>query len=383
MNTHFNNESIKIIGLMSGTSHDGVDGALVDIRRVGNDDAISVNLLHNIHMPYSEKLRIKIRSAFSGNTETICRLNFELGEVFARCANKLITASGITADEIALIASHGQTICHIPPVRSMRGSTLQIGESSIIAARTGIVTVSDFRPKDMAFGGQGAPLVPLSDYLMFKKPGVITAVLNIGGMANVTILSEKMENLIAFDTGPGNSLIDDTVMLLSGNKRAFDKNGSIARGGTVDKALLKELLKHPFLKKKPPKSTGRETFGKTLAEDIFHNRYNHLKKENIVSTLTHFTVKTIFNALRPYKLTEIIVTGGGVKNTYLIEILKELFLSIGTEIKDISEYGIPPEAKEAVSFAVLGYRTLIGLTGNVPSSTGASRSTILGKFTYP
>ncbi|MBF0465105.1 MAG: anhydro-N-acetylmuramic acid kinase [Nitrospirae bacterium] len=381
MNTQLNSK--KIIGLMSGTSHDGVDGALVEITRVGINNAISVNLLHNIHLPYPEKLRVKIRTAFNGNTEAICRLNFELGEIFALCANKLIAASGAKTSDIALVASHGQTICHIPPVRAKWGSTLQIGESSIIAARTGIVTVSDFRPKDMAYGGQGAPLVPLSDYLMFKKQGAITAVLNIGGMANVTILTESIEDLIAFDTGPGNSLIDDTVMLLSGGKHAFDKDGIIARGGILDKNLLNELMKHPYLKKKPPKSTGRETFGKTLSEDIFYNRYSHLKKEDIVCTLTHFTAKTIFNSISPYKPTEIIVTGGGVKNTYLMELLSGLFLPTGADIKNISEYGIPPEAKEAVSFAVLGYRALIGLPGNVPSATGASRSTILGKFTYP
>ncbi|MBF0519022.1 MAG: anhydro-N-acetylmuramic acid kinase, partial [Nitrospirae bacterium] len=313
MNTQLNSK--KIIGLMSGTSHDGVDAALVEITKAGNNDAISVNLVHNIHLPYPEKLRVKIRTAFNGNTETICRLNFELGEIFALCANKLIVASGAKTSDIALVASHGQTICHIPPVQAKGGSTLQIGESSIIAARTGIVTVSDFRPMDMAYGGQGAPLVPLSDYLMFKKQGAITAVLNIGGMANVTILTESIEDLVAFDTGPGNSLIDDTVMLLSDGRRAFDKGGAIARSGTPDKNLLSELMRHPYLKKKPPKSTGRETFGKTLSEDIFYNRYSHLEKEDIVCTLTHFATKTIFNSVTPYKPTEIIVTGGGVKNT--------------------------------------------------------------------
>ncbi|MEO5357088.1 MAG: anhydro-N-acetylmuramic acid kinase [Nitrospirae bacterium YQR-1] len=374
--------SKKIIGLMSGTSHDGVDAAVVEITDTAGDNALKTDLLYHIHKKYPEKLRIKIRAAFSGNTETICRLNFELGEFFALCVNQLIAGCGIKKDDIAVVASHGQTIYHIPPIGGKGGSTLQIGESSIIAARTGLAVVSDFRPKDMAYGGQGAPLVPIADYLLFSKPGVVRAVVNIGGMANATILNGNIENTVAFDTGPGNSLIDEMIVLKTNGKLSFDNGGGIARNGTPDKRLLSELLSHPYLRKKPPKSTGRETFGRALSENIC-NRYRDLRYDDLISTLTHFTAKTIFNSIKPYRPVEVIVTGGGVRNEFLMELISSMFLPEGADVKNISEYGIPPEAKEAVSFAIIGYRTLKGLPGNVPSATGALSGTILGKLTLP
>src|SRR3990172_5389726 len=255
--------NVRIIGLMSGTSHDGVDAALVEIngtldqvschpelgsgsqnqeilKQVQNDIRI-VRLIHHLHIPYRKPLRDEIRQAFNGSTELICRLNFKLGEVFAGAVISLLKAAEVRPEDIDAIASHGQTLYHIPPVSpppfskggrgGLRtpGSTLQTGEAAVIAERTGILTISDFRTADMAAGGQGAPLLPLADYLLFKKPGQVRAILNIGGIANVTIVRERIEDTTAFDIGPGNSLIDEAMKLYSKGKRSYDRNGSFAR----------------------------------------------------------------------------------------------------------------------------------------------------------
>src|SRR3990172_9740449 len=224
-----NVRNIRIIGLMSGTSHDGVDAALVEISTEKFSNEIRIRLLHHLHLPYLKPLRDEIRQAFNGNTELICRLNFKLGGIFAGAVLSLLKAAGFRPEDIDAIASHGQTIYHISPQGRKSGSTLQIGEAAVIAERTGILTVSDFRTADMAAGGQGAPLVPLTDYLLFKKPGQVRAVLNIGGIANVTIVREKMEDTVAFDIGPGNSLIDEAITLITRGKRSYDRNGSFAR----------------------------------------------------------------------------------------------------------------------------------------------------------
>ncbi len=218
-------EKARIIGLMSGTSHDGVDAALVEIMPDGttgnnastesNDPEISIELIKHLHRSFSKVLKEEIQEAFTGNTEHICRLNFKLGEVFAKSVLSLLEVSEFSPKDIDAIASHGQTIYHIPPSgspsRRKSGSTLQIGEASVIAERTGIMTISDFRTRDMAAGGHGAPLVPLADYLLFRKKGLKRAVLNIGGIANVTLVEERIDSTIAFDTGPGNSLIDESI----------------------------------------------------------------------------------------------------------------------------------------------------------------------------
>ncbi len=443
------NRSVHIIGLMSGTSHDGVDAALVEISTEGFSDEIHmslqgtkehenvipaqagiqnagkgldshlrgndghleasssktrIRLLHHLHLPYRKPLRDEIRQAFNGNTELICRLNFKLGEVFAGAVLSLLKAAGFRPEDIDAIASHGQTIYHIPPVSpppfskggkgGLRapGSTLQIGEAAVIAERTGILTVSDFRTADMAAGGQGAPLVPLADYLLFRKPGQVRAILNIGGIANVTILQEKMEDTIAFDIGPGNSLIDEAMSLYTKGKRSYDRNGSFARSGRPVKRLLDKLLSHPYFRKIPPKSTGRETFGADMIKkgtDLFSGAVPENKSvpsshaHDIVATFTHLTAITIHNALLKFKPDEIILTGGGVNNKFLVELIHGMFKSNGVTINEISIYGIPPQAKEAVSFAILGYQTLNHRPGNIPSVTGARHHALLGKITLP
>ncbi len=386
----------RIIGLMSGTSHDGVDAALVEIMPGGTtgnnasadclDLKISIKLIKHLHRPFSKALREEIQEAFTGTTEHICRLNFKLGEVFAKSVLSLLEVSGFSPKDIDAIASHGQTIYHIPPSgspsRKKSGSTLQIGEASVIAERTGIMTISDFRTRDMAAGGHGAPLVPLADYLLFSKKGLKRAVLNIGGIANVTLVEERIDDTIAFDTGPGNSLIDESVKYYSSGRLTFDRHGSVAESGRPDMGLLQKLLKHPYLKKSPPKTTGREVFGAEMVKHIF-SKYSQLASQDIIATLTHFTAASIYRAIIPHEPDEVIVTGGGTKNGFLMKLIHGMFGEKEITVNNISRYGIPPEAKEAVSFALLGYQTLNLQPGNLPSATGAHRKVILGKITLP
>ena len=393
----------RIIGLMSGTSHDGVDAALVEIPlnppfskgenrfpplekggKGGFDTAMSseinLELITHINIPYRTALRNDIRQAFNGNTELICRLNFKLGYVFAKAVKLLLKKTGFRPEDIDAIASHGQTIHHIPPSGKNPGSTLQIGEASVIAEQTGILTISDFRTADMAAGGHGAPLVPMADYLLFRESGKVRAVLNIGGIANVTIVRDRIDDTVAFDIGPGNSLIDEAMLLISKGKKSFDKNGAFARSGEIIPGLLSELLSHPYFRTTFPKSTGRETFGTIMLKKFF-NKCRGFKPPDIVSTLTHLTATTVYNAIVNFKPDEIILTGGGVNNCFLTELIYDKFKSDGVTIRNISDYGIPAQAKEAVSFAILGYQTLNSKTGNIPSVTGARHGVILGKIT--
>ena len=410
----------RIIGLMSGTSHDGVDAALVEIedslchpefisgsqtmpsqeipktmlkqvQHMVRDDGdnsreapfsseINIKLIQHLHIPYSIYLRDDIRMAFNGSTELICRLNFKLGEVFAAAVVSLLKTAGLKPEDIDAVASHGQTIHHIPPSGKKPGSTLQIGEASVVAEQTGILTISDFRTADMAAGGHGAPLVPMADYILFKESERVKAVLNIGGIANVTIVRDRIDDTVAFDIGPGNSLIDEAMLLISKGKKSFDKNGAFARSGEIIPGLLSELLSHPYFRTTFPKSTGRETFGTIMLKKFF-NKCRGFKPPDIVSTLTHLTATTVYNAIVNFKPDEIILTGGGVNNCFLTELITDKFTNDGVTIRNITDYGIPAQAKEAVSFAILGYQTLNSKTGNIPSVTGARHGVILGKIT--
>jgi len=383
-----------VLGLMSGTSHDGVDVAIAKISAYwsvvsGRRETKAIKLLHHNSYPFNPDLAERIGKAFSGTTEGICRLNFELGEVFAGAALKSIKEAGLKPKDIDLIASHGQTVYHIPPVDGRKGATMQIAEASVIAERTGIITVSDFRTRDMAAGGHGAPLVPLADHILFHEKGKVRVVQNIGGIANLTAVTEKLEDVIAFDTGPGNSLIDEAVKILTGGEEAFDKDGKMASKGKIDDALLKELMNHPYLKVNPPKSTGRELFGKEMAALLVEAwKRKKRKPEDIVATLTRFTGDSIYKAYESfvfpkYKLDQIILTGGGSKNPEIIGHLKKLFKKAGKAhpaVVLIDELGIPSSAKEALSFAILGNETISGNAANLPKATGASKAVILGKI---
>jgi len=376
---------MRVVGLMSGTSADGVDAAVVEIY------GRKVRLLAFEMFAYPAALRRQILGLCrpeSARLDDICHYNFVLGEVFADAVVKLCSKSGISLGSIDLIGSHGQTIYHQPrgkrygrkPIRS----TLQIGEPSVIAQRTGVTTVADFRPRDMAAGGEGAPLVPYADYVLFKHDKLTRAVQNIGGVANVTFLPGgcKQDDIIAFDTGPGNMVIDGIVHLITDGRKRFDAGGKMAARGTVDKRLLDELLRHPFFRRRPPKSTGREEFGADFADRIYRQAGKKgLADVDIVATVTALTAKSIaqaycrFGAAMP---DELILCGGGSHNRTLVEMLHAELPRV--KMLSADDFGISVDAKEAVSFAILAWATVKGMASNVPTATGAELPVILGKI---
>jgi anhydro-N-acetylmuramic acid kinase len=366
---------MRIVGLMSGTSADGVDAAVVDIKNK------KIKLLAFDTFDYPPNLR---KSILELGEQKICRaadissLNFQLGEVFADAVIKLCKKNKINLKTIDLIGSHGQTIFHKPAC-----NTLQIGESSIIAYKTGITTIADFRPKDMAAGGQGAPLVPFADYFLFKNKKLNRAIQNIGGIANVTYLPAncKPKDIIAFDTGPGNMIIDRLVFLATRGKQNFDKDGKIAAKGKVNIKMLNEILAHPYFHRKPPKTTGREMFGREYTDEFYKKAKNkNLSCEDMLATATAFTAASIAQAYKkflPRRPDEIILCGGGARNNTLVKMLRQ---NIKSKILFTDNFGINCDAKEAVSFAILAYATIKGIANNVPSATGAKKAVILGKI---
>ncbi|MFA5238751.1 MAG: anhydro-N-acetylmuramic acid kinase [Phycisphaerae bacterium] len=368
---------LRVAGLMSGTSTDGVDVAIIDFN--GN----KVNVLAFDTFPYPAEIRRGIfdvvESKKAGPAE-VCHWNFAIGEAFAEAVIKLCRKSKINIKTIDLIGSHGQTIYHNPKKRC----TLQIGEPAVITQRTGITTVADFRPGDMAAGGQGAPLVPFADYVLFRNKKKNRAIQNIGGIANVTYLPADCQkrDIIAFDTGPGNMIIDGIVSLATNGKKKFDRGGKIAGQGTVDRKLLDNMMRNPFFSKQPPKSTGREMFGKDYCDALYRRTIKMgLSTEDVIATVTAFTAASISLSYRrflPAMPDELILCGGGAKNNTLIKMLRQ---ELGTvKILDSSELGINCDAKEAISFAILAYAAIKGIANNVPSATGANESLILGKI---
>ncbi|MCS7264891.1 MAG: anhydro-N-acetylmuramic acid kinase [Armatimonadetes bacterium] len=385
-----------VIGLISGTSADGIDAALVKI--VGKKPD-RVETIAFTTLPYPKEIRETVLSVSqNGDTETLCWLNFALGELFAEAALEVGKLAQVSMKRISLIGSHGQTVRHLPPQFKTKrkfpcllktGSTLQITSPAVIAARTGVPVVSDFRSKDMALGGQGAPLVPLVDWLLLCHPKRNRVALNIGGIANLTVLPVKAKpnEIFAFDTGPGNMLIDGFVKFFSQGKMTFDKNGEWASKGKVNDELLIWLMSHPFILQKPPKSTGRETFGESFLGKVLKRASKfQLSEFELVATLTAFTAESIAYAIKNFvlpkivKVDELIVSGGGSNNPTLMKMLSQ---KLNTEILRSDEFGINADSKEAVAFAVLAHRTVVGLIGNLPSATGATSPTILGSITLP
>jgi anhydro-N-acetylmuramic acid kinase len=298
-----------------------------------------------------------------------------LGEVFAAAVKRVIGEENIP--DLDLIASHGQTIYHLVEPGRTRG-TLQMGEPAVIAERTGITVAADFRPADMAAGGEGAPLVAHFDALFFGGDRV-RALQNIGGIANVTFVAPGMTPY-AFDTGPGNALLDSAARLLY--DEPCDRDGQHAAGGDVDEYLLSSLLAHPYFRRSPPKSTGRETFGDAFAtEAIARGKESGSAGDDIMATLTALTAKSIAGAYRrfgPPGIEEVVLSGGGAHNPALVEAIRRRLP--GVAVRRHEEFGIPGDAKEAVAFALLGYETLLGLPGNLPACTGAAHPVILGKL---
>ena len=378
-------KKMRVAGLMSGTSADGVDVAVVDM------DEQVVELIAFETFPSQATLCKAIFRLFEPNSarlDDICHFNFVLGEVFAGSIIKLCEAAKIPLSSIDLIGSHGQTIYHNPKGTRYGGnlvrSTLQIGEPSIIAQRTGITTVADFRPRDMAANGQGAPLVPFTDYILFSDKKLCRAVQNIGGIANVTYLPAncRLRDVIAFDTGPGNMIIDHFIRMVSAGKQKYDRGGKIASNGTVNETLLKEMLSHAFYKRRPPKTTGREEFGLQYCEAIYKSASERkMSGQDVIATATALTAESIAQAYRrflPKAPDEIILCGGGSHNITLIKMLQD---RLGrTKICFSDEFGISSDAKEAVSFAILAYYTIKGRPNNVPGATGADQPLVLGKI---
>jgi anhydro-N-acetylmuramic acid kinase len=387
---------MKVIGLMSGTSADGVDAALVEI--CGQPPDLSVELLAFTCVPFDADQRARIFALFdpvTGSVDRICRMNFALGEWFAAAALRVIKEAHLTTDDVALIGSHGQRIYHAVGADAPVKSTLQIGEAAVIAARTGITTVSDFRVADVAAGGQGAPLVSYVDWLLLRHPTLVRAVQNIGGIANVTYLpsGDARAGVLAFDTGPGNMLIDDAASRATAGAQTFDRGGGLAASGQVDDELLAELLDHPYLAQPPPKTTGREQFGVSFGAEVWARaKTRGLRDEDVVTTLTAFSAASIADAYRrflPQMPDQVILGGGGADNPTLVAMLRQRLSpahvtthdALGLSIKAPLTQARFTEAKEALAFAVLAYETIHGRPGNLPRCTGAARRVVLGKIT--
>lgn len=378
---------VKVIGLMSGTSADGIDAVLVEI----NKKSLKVKELLFKTYPYSEKLKQKIlqvSSASNPNLDEVCRLNFALGEYFSAAALKLLKGSKYKTGNVDLIGSHGQTIRHLPRLTKSFGkkirATFQIAEPSVIAKRTGVITVADFRLADIAAGGEGAPLVPYPHFLLFGESKKGTAILNIGGIANITVWSKNSSQIMAFDTGPGNMLLDFLMKKLF--QKDFDRNGRVALSGKVSLALLKWSLKHPYFSKKPPKSSGREEFGENFARKFLEQAQKlRVNKTDIITTAGELTVHAVFLAYlkfiqSKFKVEKLFLTGGGAKNLYFKKKLKEMLKPLKAE--SVNTLGFNPDSLEAVCFALLGYLAILGRPGNLVSTTGG-KPTLLGKICLP
>lgn len=367
------------IGLMSGTSIDGIDAALVNI-----DDNFNFEFITGHSLDYPKEVRTKLLEIANnkGNTSDICFMDFVVGRLFAQCANELIAKSELKAKDIDYIASHGQTVFHIPQIKDIggikTGSTLQIGNISVISELTGITTVGDFRSKDIAQGGQGAPLVPFADELIFKKDKN-RAIQNIGGIGNVTVLSKDCETF-AFDTGPGNMLIDAFCKKLF--NLPFDKDGELAAQGKINETWLNELLNENYYSLTPPKSTGRELFNDDYIRAISQTAPKD--KYDTIATLTALTAKTIANSYKDFvlpktNLDEIVIGGGGAFNKTMLKLIENY---TGIDVKTHNDFGIDDKFKEAIAFAMLGFCTLNNTPNNLPSCTGAKKSVIMGVVSH-
>jgi anhydro-N-acetylmuramic acid kinase len=372
----------RVVGLMSGTSADGIDAALVEITGAGDD--ARVRLAAYRQTPFSPAVRARLHDARRASAEKLCELNVLLGETFARAAIEVAGAAGLGAADIDLIGSHGQTVSHLPPSAYPVGATLQVGEGAVIAELTGAPVVCDFRVRDVAAGGEGAPLVPLADWVLCRTPGRVRALQNIGGIANVTVVPDRAEGVFAFDTGPGNMPLDAVARVASRGAEGYDKDGGRAARGAVDARVVAELHRLPFFDRPPPRSTGREEFGDAWLSpllDRFAGRH-----DDLLATLTRFVAESIHGAYARWVLPrtpidEVFVSGGGVHNRTLMAHLAELFAPV--PVASTAAIGLDPDAKEAVAFAILANETLFGRPGNVPAATGARGPRVLGKIVLP
>ena len=385
-----------VVGMMSGTSVDGVDAALVEIS--GTDSEPKVKLLAFENKPYPPQVREKIFSLFTPANATVDKvgyMNFLLGEIYAKSALSVIEKAGMKPEEIDVIGSHGQTMWHAPIPESPDGIpvayTVQIGEGSVIAERTGILTVSDFRVADMAAGGQGAPLVPFSEYLLYRREKETILLQNIGGIGNMTVMpaGAKPRDVFAFDTGPGNMIIDAVISAVTGGEKTYDAGGETAAKGRVCNALLDILKEEPYYRQPLPKTTGREHFGVQYTEKILSWwKENPIPVEDLLATVTDLTAYSIADAyeryvLPKYRASEIIVGGGGSYNATLLRFMKERFASHGVAVRTQEDLGLSSDAKEAVAFALMADCCMRGKANTLPSVTGAEHPAVMGKISQP
>jgi len=380
---------VIVAGVMSGTSADGINVALVrfQTRRGASGKP---TLIGHAEYPYAVNIRRAVLAAMNAQSASVAdlsRLNFLLGELYADAVLATQKRFRVKAD---LVGCHGQTIYHQGESAPYLGRTVavtwQTGEGAVVAARVGAPCVSDFRPADMAAGGKGAPLVPFLDYLFYRDSRVGRIVQNIGGIANLTAIPAGAgpEKVIAFDTGPGNMVIDAVMERLFGKR--FDRGGRVAASGTVDDGAIAKLMRTPFFREKPPKTAGREEFGREFVAK-FVRLCGRTNKANVAATATAFTVRSIADAvqrfvLRRARFAEMVVSGGGAKNPTLMGMLANELSTLGVALRTSDEFGIPAEAKEAVAFALMAYETWHRRPSNVPSATGAKRSAVLGKISY-
>ncbi len=403
-------KTMVVAGVMSGTSADGINVALVRLGDSGSHEMSTrptgsrgrgrprhiFTLLGHAEYSYPAKVRAAVLAAMNSKQASVAnlaRLNFLLGELYADAVLATQRHCRVKAD---LVGCHGQTLYHQGDAQTFLGrkvvATWQTGEAALIAARVGVPVVSDFRPADMAAGGKGAPLVPYLDYLLFRGPTVGRIVQNIGGIANLTAIPAAADasRVLAFDTGPGNMVIDAVTDALCG--RAFDRGGKIAASGMVLEHALRKALNRSFFRTAPPKTAGREEFGREFVLEFLH-ACGRARKEDVVATATALTARSIVEAVRRFvvkqsgrstktSFRELIVSGGGAKNATLVAMLADSLTALGIELRFSDEFGLPSEAKEAVAFAVLAYETWNRRPSNVPSATGAKRAAVLGKISY-
>ena len=376
-----------VAGVMSGTSADGINVALVRI-----SDSKTFKLLGHSEYPYPKDVRLVVLAAMNAKSASVAdlaRLNFLLGELYAEA---VIAAQRRFQIKAELVGCHGQTIYHqgdpAPFLGRKIATTWQTGEGAVIAARVGVPVVSDFRPADMAVRGKGAPLVPFLDYALYRDRKIGRIVQNIGGIGNLTAIpaNASPKQVIAFDTGPGNMVIDAVTERLY--SKPYDRDGEIAASGVVLEPVIAQILKGKLFQRKPPKTAGREEFGREFVND-FVRRCGRTAKANVVATATALTAESIRVAIKHFVLRksanyrEFVVAGGGAKNPTLLAMLTNLLQPLGLTVRLSDEFGLPAQAKEAVAFALMAFETWRRRPSNVPSATGAKRPAVLGKISFP
>lgn len=380
-----------VVGMISGTSADSIDAAVCRITGSGTPAAgrpgAKVELIHYAETPYPAETRARILGLSGWGVRDVAEMNVLVAEAFADACLKTLAAAGLSPGEVDLIGSHGQTVYHHSSVPGAIGATLQVGDGDVLAERTGCLTIADFRARDIAAGGEGAPISPFADVILYApregEPGPSRrAVLNLGGIANVTVLDPDPSKVFGFDTGPANTLLDRLARRISGGSLACDRDGALARAGKVDESLVERLLaEDAFLARKPPKSTGFEMYG-----DAFVERAGTLLGRfdaDLMATLTEYTARTVADAFARFvpPVVEVIGAGGGVKNPALFGRLAELLAPARFILGD--DRGVPGDAREAMAFAVLAHEALFGRPTSLPSVTGARRPAVLGKLCLP